>query len=86
MDELGMLIPVLVACIGLYALYWARKEEVVQPEGGAQYLRADQGGVVAGDEAAATADEATEIEPIAGTEGGAIPLESERAPDDFVIR
>ncbi len=80
MDEFGMLIPVLVACIGLYALYWARKEEVVQPEGGAQYLRADQGGVVAGDEAAA--DEATEIEPTAGTEGGAIPLESERAPEE----
>ena len=82
MDEIGMLIPVLVACIGLYALYWARKEEAVQPEGGAQYLRADQGGVVAGDEAAATADEATEIEPTAGTEGGPIPLESERAPEE----
>ena len=62
MGEWGMLIPVLVACIGLYALYWARKEEVVKPEEG-QHLRADQGGVVAGDEAAATGDEATEISP-----------------------
>ncbi len=82
MDELGMLIPVLVACIGLYALHWARKEDDVKPEGGAQYLRADQGGVVAGDEAAATADEATEIESTAGTEGGAIPLESKRATEE----
>ena len=81
MDEIGMLIPVLVACIGLYALYWARKEEVVQPEGGAQYLRADQGGVVAGDEAAATSDEATEIGPAADTEGGGIPLNLEKAPE-----
>ncbi|MDQ3774127.1 MAG: hypothetical protein M3461_07050 [Pseudomonadota bacterium] len=80
MDEIGMLIPVLVALIGLYGLYWARKEEVVQPEGGAQYLRADQGGVVAGDEAAATGDEATEIEP-PGIEDGAIPLNLEKAPE-----
>ncbi len=78
MDEIGMLIPVLVACIGLYALYWARKEEVVQPEGGAQYLRAGQGG----DKAAATGDDTTEIEPVAGTEGDTIPLRSERAPEE----
>ena len=44
MGELGMVIPVLVACIGLYALYWARTEEVVQPEK-----------AVAGGEPAATA-------------------------------
>jgi hypothetical protein len=74
MGELGMLIPVLVACIGLYALYWARKEEVVQPEEGAQYLRADQGGGVARAEAAATGDETTEIEPAAGSEGTANPV------------
>ena len=78
MGEFGMLIPVLVACIGLYALYWARKEEVVQPEESAQYLRADQGDVVAGDEAAASGEEATEIGSAAGTEGGG-PLRSERA-------
>ncbi|MGH8468726.1 MAG: hypothetical protein ACREX3_11305 [Gammaproteobacteria bacterium] len=82
MGEWGMLIPVAVALIGLYALYWARKEEVVKPEEGAQHLRADQGSVVAGDEAAATGDEATEIEPAAGTEGDAIPLKSERAPEE----
>lgn len=82
MGELGMLIPVAVALIGVFALYWARKEDVVQPEAGAQHFRADQGGVVAGDEGAgdetaatgdetaATGDEATEIEPAAGTEGG----------------
>jgi len=83
MGEWGMLIPVLVACIGLYALYWARKEEAVQPEGGAQYLRADQGGVVGADEGTATGDDTTEIGPAGGgTEGDANPLKSERAPEE----
>ncbi len=81
MGKFGMLIPVLVACIGLYALYWARKEEVAQPEEGAQHLRADQGGVVAGGEAA-EGDETTEIGPAAaGTEGGTTPLNLEEPPE-----
>jgi len=80
MGEWGMLIPVVIALIGLYALRWAKKDDV-QPEEGAQHLRADQGGVVAGDEAAATGDEATEIGPAAGTEVDASPLESERAAE-----
>ncbi|MGH8487302.1 MAG: hypothetical protein ACREXS_00105 [Gammaproteobacteria bacterium] len=79
MGEWGMLIPVVVALIGLYALHWARQEEVVQPEESAQHRRADQGDVVAGDEAAATGDE---IGSAAGIEGGAIPLKSDRAPEE----
>jgi hypothetical protein len=63
MGEWGMLIPVVVALIGLYALHWARQEEVVQPEESAHHLRADQGSVVAGDEAAATGDEALKLGP-----------------------
>lgn len=83
MSEWGMIIPVAVALIGLYAFYWARKEEVVPPEEGAQHLRADEGSVVAGDEAAAaTGDEATETEPTPGTEGDANPLKSERIPEE----
>lgn len=82
MGEWGMLIPVVVALIGLYALYWARKEDVVQPEESAQHLRADQGGVVAADETAATGDEPTEIGSAAGTEGDAIPLKSKKAPEE----
>ena len=82
MGEWGMLIPVVVALIGLYALHWARQEEVVQPEESAHHLRADQGSVVAGDEAAATGDEATEIGSAAGTEGGAIPLKSDRSSEE----
>ena len=70
MGELGMLIPVLVACIGLYALYWARTEEGVQPEK-----------AVAGGETAATGNEATEIDSATGTEGGTIPLFSEGTPE-----
>ncbi|MGH8507820.1 MAG: hypothetical protein ACREVH_03775 [Gammaproteobacteria bacterium] len=70
MGKFGMLIPVLVACIGLYGLYWARKEEVVQPAEG-----------VSGDEGTATADVVTEIEPAAGIEGDATVLNSEERPE-----
>ncbi len=73
MGEWGMLIPVVVALIGLYALRWARSDDVVQPKEGGQHLPADQGGVVAEDEAAATGDEVTEVGPAAGTEDDARP-------------
>lgn len=75
MQTVGMVVVLITVGIALYALYWARKEEGVQAEEGAQHLRADQGGVVA--EAAAEGDETIESEPAAGTEGGTTPLNLE---------
>lgn len=79
METVGMVVALITVGIALYALYWARKEDVVQPEEGAQHLRVDQGGVVAGGEAA---EAITEIGPAAaGTEGGTTPLNLEEPPE-----
>ncbi len=51
METVGMVVALITVGIALYALYWARKEDIVQPEEGDQHLRIDPGGVVAGGEA-----------------------------------
>ena len=79
METVGMVVALITVGIALYALYWARKEDIVQPEEGAQHLRVDPGGVVAGGEAA---EAITEIGPAAaGTEDGTTPLNLEEPPE-----
>ncbi len=68
-ETLGIVVALMTVGIGLYALHWARKGELVQPAV-----------AVAGNEASAESEEATEIEPSTALEDTAISLESERAP------
>ena len=68
-ETLGIVVALRTVGIGLYALHWARKGELVQPAV-----------AVAGNEASAESEEATEIEPSTALEDTATSLESERAP------
>ncbi|MGQ0594726.1 MAG: hypothetical protein ACT4QB_19460 [Gammaproteobacteria bacterium] len=77
MEIVGIIVALITLGIALFALYWARKEDAVQPKEvaavrgdeaeGVQYAGTDQDDV-AGHEAAAKGDEATEVEHAAGSE------------------
>jgi hypothetical protein len=77
MEIVGIIVALISLGIGFFALYWARKEEVVQPKEvavvrgddakGVQYPGTDQDDV-AGDEAATKGEETTEVGHAAGSE------------------
>lgn len=77
METVGIIVALISLGIGLFAWYWAGKEEVVQPKEvavvggddakGVQYPGTEQDDV-AGDEAAAKGEEVTEVEHAAGSE------------------
>ncbi|MGH8582844.1 MAG: hypothetical protein ACREWG_08660 [Gammaproteobacteria bacterium] len=72
MKTVGIVAALVTIGCALYALYWARKEEVVQP------VVQHEEDVAAGE---AEGEEATEIGPGAGSEDAAIQLESEKTPE-----
>jgi hypothetical protein len=82
MEIVGIIVALISLGIGFFALYWARKEEVVQPKEvavvrgddakGIQYPGTDQDDV-AGDEAATKGEETTEVGHAAGNAKSVLP-------------